>query len=87
MSDDFPDRQLHRAFGAIDEAENAYLVFEPKDPKSGLELRAVQLGPSRTLVHAEQLAESFNTGETWAFRINPGQELIGAQIPTLHRGP
>jgi hypothetical protein len=82
----WPSRR-YRAFGAVDDLGDGHLVFDPIDPATDLERHAVPLGPTCGLSHAEILAADFNEGRTWAFRVGPGQVLVGDQIPSLHRGP
>lgn len=78
--DDTP--QNHRAYGALDETGHAYVVLEPIKADPRLETKAIKLDAIHTLQHAELLADDFNEGRAWAFRVS-SPPLTGDQIPTL----
>jgi hypothetical protein len=84
MATDAP-RKNHFAFGAVDNDGDGYVVLEPNRYTDRLNRRAIPVPGG--LAKAEQHAEDFNRGGTWAFRVEPGQVLVGEDIPELHRAP
>lgn len=71
------------ARGGMDQHQVAHILLEPRAADPRLERTALRLASSVRFTEAEELAERFNSGGLFAFKVDPDQVLKGAAIPQL----